>query len=109
MSADSPISAVIARRYNLIIERFGLITPTLAAWTCGVSPITAKQHPNMHFVGIALKPPEKSAHSVPATIIIIVISSIPASFPVDDKVLICLWQLFKRDIYVDVLARAGAE
>src|SRR6267378_8298363 len=75
MSAVCLVPAVIDRRYrNLVIQCFGLKTSCVAAWTGCVGPITAEQHAHVHFVNLRFGPAEKSAHAVPAIVVVIIVA-----------------------------------
>ena len=63
----------------------------------------------MHFVGLALGPAEKTAHTVPAVFIVIIVHAVAALLAVDDEVLIGLRQFLERHVDIDLLTRAGAQ
>src|ERR1043166_9138925 len=82
----------VDRRDKLVIQRLGLVAPATALRAGRIGAVTTEQDPDMHFVGVALEPAEKSANAVPAAVIviIIVVGSIPAPFSFDDEVLVRL-------------------
>ena len=105
-------AAVIDRRYrrNLVIERFGLKTSAVTFRAGRVSAITAEQHAHVHFVGLALEPAEKSAHAVPAIVLVIfVVDAIAAFLAVDDEILIGFRQFLEWNANVDLFPGAGAQ
>ena len=63
----------------------------------------------MHFVGLALEPFEKSAHTVPAIVLrqLFDIGVFIARFAVDDKILIGLRQVLEGGVHIDFFPRAG--
>ena len=60
----------------------------------------------MHFVGIALEPPEESAHAVPAIVVIIVVTLVAAFLAINHEVLIGLRQFLERNVDVYLFPRA---
>ena len=64
----------------------------------------------MHFVGLALEPFEKTAHAVPAIVLVIVLRVFAAAFlAVDDEILVGLRQFLERQMHIDLLAGTGAQ
>src|SRR5438132_11805925 len=120
MTADSSagrsaISAVIDRRYrcrrhDAIIQCLGLQAPSVALRTGRVSAIAAEQNADMHFVGLALEPFEKSADAVPAIVLrqFLDVGVFVARFAVDHKILIGFRQILERNANVDLVPRTGA-
>ena len=91
MSVARISPTVTGRRRNSEIERFRLKSSAVAARASRVRAVTTKQDTDMHFVGFALQPPEKTAHSVPPVVLVIVIGVFARSlFAVDYKGLIGL-------------------
>src|ERR1041384_1054983 len=117
MSAVFLVSWVIDRRYNFIVQRLRLKTPAVATWTSRIGPITAEQHTHVHFVNLRLGPPEKSAHTVPAIVIGIVVAITlspfaggnDGSFAFNDELLISFRQFLEWNVDVDLFAGRGAE
>src|SRR5206468_8025170 len=75
----------------------------------GVRAITAKQDAHMHFVSLALEPSEKSAHAVPAIVLVIFFGVIAAFLSVNYEILVGFRQFLERNIDLDLLACAGSE
>src|SRR5205814_6472847 len=71
--------------------------------------IAAEQNPDMHFVGLALEPFEKSADTVPAIVLrqFLDVSVFIARFAVNHKILIGLRQVFERNPDIDLVPPAG--
>src|SRR5438067_5106795 len=119
MTADSSagrsaISAVIDRRYrcrrhDAIIQCLGLEAPSVALRTGRVSAIAAEQNADMHFVGLALEPFEKSADAVPAIVLrqLLHVGVLVARLAVDDEILVGLRQILERNAGIDLLPHAG--
>ena len=93
-----------------IIQRVGLKTSAVATRAGRVGAIAAEQNAHVHFVGLALEPVEKSAHAVPAIVLVIVLVVLAVFlFAVDDEVLVGFRQFLERRVHIDLLARAGPQ
>ena len=93
-----------------IIQRLGLEPAAVAIGTGGVGAVTAEQNAHMHFVGLALEPFEKSAHAIPAIILVIFVGVFACPpLAVDDEILIGFGQFLERQMNVDFFACTGAE
>ena len=102
--------AAVAGFADTIIQRLGLETSTMATRAGRVSSITAEQNADMHLVGFALEPFEKTADAVPAIVFVIVVRVFAAPFlAVDDEVLIRLRQFFEWKMDIDLFASACAQ
>ena len=62
----------------------------------------------MHFVGVALEPPEKTAHPVPALVVLVLLLAL-ALLALDHEILVGLRQFLERKMDVDFFARAGSQ
>ena len=63
----------------------------------------------MHLVGLALKPPKKSADPVPTVIVVIIVRFAGPFLALDDKLLIGLGQFVERNVDIDLFSRAGPQ
>src|SRR5437868_5677163 len=105
MSAVRLAPAVIARRYNFVIQRLRLIASALTAWTFHISTIATEQDADVHFVSLRFEPAKETADSVPAIVLVIVIGVFAPTFlTVNDKILIGLGQFVERRMHIDLLA-----
>src|SRR2546423_14910512 len=85
------------RGYNFVIQCLRLVASTVTARTSYISAITTEQDADVHFVSLRFEPTKETAYSVPAIILIIVISVFASTFlPVNDKILISLRQFLER-------------
>src|SRR5207253_11128054 len=108
------LAAMVRRRksppyWNFIIQRLRLKTPTAAFRAGRVGAVTAEQHAHVHFIGLALEPAEKTAHPVPAIILVFVLAIIASLLALDDKLLIGLGQFVERNVDIDLFSRAGPQ
>ena len=102
------------RSPDFVIQRVGLIAPAIALGTFDVCAIPAEQNTHVHFIGLALEPAKKTAHAIPAIMLIIFIGDAGVTAPgyrlaFDNEILIGLGQFLERQINIDLFARAGTE
>src|SRR5689334_21804574 len=118
MSAASHISAATPasfrrrfdRRYSFVIQSLGLVTSSITARTFHIGAITTEQHPHMHFVSFGFEPAEKSTHTVPTVVLVIVVGIYPAAFfAINDEILIGFGQFLERPVNIDFFARTAAQ
>src|SRR5438552_18204358 len=110
MSAVGLIPAAIDRRYNFVIQRLRLVTSTVTARTFHISAIATEKDADVHFVSLRFEPAKETAHSVPAIILVILISVFAPTFlTVNDKILIGLGQFLERPMHIDLLAGTGTQ
>ena len=87
------------------VERGRLETPAVAGGAGGVSPVTAQQHPHMHFVGFALQPVEKAFHPVPQAFFPQLFPGLARAFAEKHPALIGLGELGKGRFDVELSGR----
>src|SRR3989449_4737523 len=110
MSGVLLASAVIDRRDNFVVQCLRLVTSTVTARTFHISAIATEQHAHVHFVSLRFEPAKKTADSVPAIILVIVIRVFAPTFlTVNNKILIGLGQFLERRVHVDLFASTGAQ
>ena len=56
-----------AGRVDFKIQRIGLESATVALWAGLVTAVAREQHPNVHFIDLALEPLKISINSIPIT------------------------------------------
>ena len=97
-------------RDQTVVQCLRLKPAAVATGTSRVSAVTAEQNADMHFVGLALEPFEKSAHAIPAIGLVIFLAVFAhALLAVDDEILVALRQFLERQVHVDFFPGTGAE
>src|SRR5436853_4715322 len=92
---------------NLVVQCLRLKPAAVACRTGCVGPVTAKQNPHMHFVGLALQPAEESPDAVPTVVVVFIVGVTGVLLAVNHKILIGLRQFLERQLDIDLLPGAG--